>query len=58
MRKLINKLLFKYVDWERMRYTPKINWRPKDKVRLNWKGRIFGYETSHRNLTIKDIWSM
>ena len=37
-------LLFKYVDWERMWYNPKCNFKKGDKIKLNWKAKVMGYE--------------
>jgi len=37
--KLIKKLIYKYVDWEKMWYMPKNKFRPGDKVKLNWKAK-------------------
>lgn len=36
-----NKLLYKYVDWERMWYNPKCKFKKGDKLKLNWKAKVF-----------------
>ncbi|WP_445714110.1 hypothetical protein [Flavobacterium sp.] len=36
-----NKLLYKYVDWERMWYNPKCNLKKGDKLKLNWKAKVY-----------------
>jgi len=41
---VISRLLFKYVDWERMWYNPKCKFKKGDKVKLNWKAKVMGYK--------------
>ena len=36
-----NKLLYKYIDWERMWYNPKCNFKKGDKLKLNWRARAY-----------------
>ena len=41
MRSLLSNLLYKYVDWERMWYEPKCKFVKGDKVKLNWKAKVY-----------------
>jgi hypothetical protein len=50
---VVRRLLYKYVDWERMWYEPKCKFVRGDKVKLNWKYKIFVYDGKYP----KDVWT-
>lgn len=41
MRSFLSNLLYKYVNWERMWYEPKCKFVKGDKVKLNWKAKVY-----------------
>lgn len=36
-----HKILYKYVDWERLWYSSNKEFKAYDKVKLNWKAKVF-----------------
>lgn len=48
-------LLLKYVDWERMWYSPKCKFKKGDKLKLNWKAKVMGYEQLEKPITFEKI---
>lgn len=38
---VVHSILYHYVNWERMWYTPKCKFKKGDLVKINWKAKIF-----------------
>lgn len=48
-------LLLKYVDWERMWYSPKCRFKKGDKLKLNWKAIVMGYEQFEKPIIFERV---
>ena len=44
--KFVHSILYKYVDWERMWYKTKCKLKKGDKVKLNWKAKVYFKDTT------------
>ena len=54
-KNIIQRLLSKYVNWERMWYDPVNTFKSGDKVQLNWKYKYHMTEASSYNENMKQI---
>ena len=57
-KNIINRLLDKYINWERMWYNPVNTFKTGDKVKLNWKYKYHMFYASSYDNNMKQVFTV